>query len=77
LTSHRKAERVAIAKGLKRLSVDVAIADAEALTAGYVEDGIPVSQRGRLLVHLWARDPELRARVVELAKAVRRGDVEI
>lgn len=68
---------MAIAKGLKRLSVDVAISDAEALTAGYVEDGIPVSQRGRLLVHLWARDPELRARVVELAKAVRRGDIEI
>lgn len=68
---------MAIAKGLKRLSIDVSIADAEALTAGYVDDGIPVSQRGRLLVHLWARDPDLQARVVELAKAVRRGDVKI
>lgn len=68
---------MAIAKGLKRLSVDVAISDAEALRQGYVEDGIPVSQRGRLLVHLWVRDPELRSRVVELAKAVRRGDVEL
>lgn len=66
---------MAIAAGFKRLSIDVPLEHANELRRAYVEDGIRISTRVRVLVDLWTQDPQLRARVDERAVELRRSSV--
>ncbi|MGB5952034.1 MAG: hypothetical protein WBG57_05885 [Ornithinimicrobium sp.] len=60
---------MAVPAGMRRLTVDLSVSLRAELGASAEQDGVPAPARLRALATLWSQDPDLQARVVDVARA--------